>query len=68
MSPDVDLSREFGGRQDPPLGVLFLVVSGPLGLSSISILFSFIVFILGMVLFAGNLAHQTSDLSLFIDP
>ena len=55
------------GWAGPPLGVLYLVVSSPFGLSSIFILFSFIMFILGTVLFVGNLAHQTSDFSLSTD-
>ena len=50
-----------GDGQGPPLGVLYLVVFGPFGRSSIFILFSFIMSILGTVLFVGNLAHRTSD-------
>ena len=56
------------GQTRPTFGVLFLVVFGPFGLSSIFILCYFIMFILGTVSFVGNLAHQTSDLSLFTDP
>ena len=41
LSLDGELLRELGGRQDPPLGALILIVSGPLGLSS---LFCFILF------------------------
>ena len=40
--------------QGPPLGVLYLVVSSPFGLLSIFILFYFIMFILGAVLFVGK--------------
>ena len=57
-----------GDGQSPSLGVLYLAVSGPFGLSSIFISFSFIMFILGTVLFVGNLAHRTSDFSSFTDP
>ena len=35
MSLDGELSRELGDRQDPLLGALILVVSGPVGLSSL---------------------------------
>ena len=57
-----------GDGQGPPLGVLYLVVFGPFGLSSIFVSFSFIMFILGTILFVGNIAHWTSDFSSFTDP
>ena len=52
-----EMSREFGGRPDPPLGVWFLVVSGPFWAfirSFVSILF---LYLLGS-LFAGLVAHH----------
>ena len=57
--------RALGDRQGPPVGVLFLVVSGPFGLSSF--LFCFEVSI-GDGNFVGNLAHRTSDLFRFTEP
>ena len=57
--------RSLGDRQGPPVGVLFLVVSGPFGLSSF--LFCFEVSI-GDGNFVGNLAHRTSDLFCFTEP
>ena len=53
------------GQAGPPVGVLFLVVSGPFGLSSF--LFCFEVSI-GDGNFVGNLAHRTSDLFCFTEP
>ena len=40
VSLDKELLRELGGRQDPTLGVMFLGVSSPFGLSCL-ILFLF---------------------------
>ena len=56
------------GWAGPTFGGLVPGSVCPFGLSSIFISFSFIMFILGTVLFVGNSAHQTSDFSSFTDP